>query len=68
MHVSIPQTYRNSAAPKARSGAPAFRPRPLRPYVAAALHSERKRGRRGSTVPVWRKPETQKSIENPKDW
>ena len=45
------QLSRRCVVTKARSRAPALRPRPLRPYVSAALCSERKCGRRDNTPP-----------------
>ena len=45
------QLSRGCVVTKVRSRAPAFRPRPLRPYVSAALCSERERGRRDNTAP-----------------
>ena len=45
------QLSRRCVVTKARSRAPALRPRLLRPYVSAALCSERKRGRRDNTPP-----------------
>ncbi len=53
MDLSI-QPRRSCIVTKTRSRAPALMPRPLRHYVSAALCSERERGRRGNTAPLWR--------------
>ena len=53
------QLSRRCVITKARSRAPALRPRPLRPYVSAALCYERERGRRGNAPPWQRKVRAQ---------